>query len=54
MSQFDQIIEVNNENLDLVVQPSVTHEWLNNYLRNSGLFFPIDPGLNTSIGGITT
>jgi D-lactate dehydrogenase (cytochrome) len=52
MSQLDQIIEVNNEDLDVVVQPGVTREWLNNYLRERGLFFPIDPGADASIGGI--
>ena len=52
MSQLNQVIEVNNEDLDVVVQPGVTREWLNNYLRDSGLFFPIDPGANASIGGM--
>jgi len=47
MSQLDQVIEVNNEDLDVVVQPGVTREWLNNYLRDSGLFFPIDPMAGT-------
>ena len=47
MSQLDQVVEVNNEDLDVVVQPGVTREWLNNYLRDSGLFFPIDPMAGT-------
>ena len=47
MSQLDQVIEVNNEDLDVVVQPGVTREWLNNYLRDNGLFFPIDPMAGT-------
>ncbi|MEL7124620.1 MAG: FAD-linked oxidase C-terminal domain-containing protein [Pseudomonadota bacterium] len=52
MSRMDKIMAVHAEDLDCVVQPGVTREDLNTYLRDRGLFFPIDPGANASLGGM--
>ena len=52
MNGLDQVLEVNNEDLDVIIQPGVTREALNEYLRDTGLFFPIDPGANASLGGM--
>lgn len=51
--RLNRIIDVNVEDLDCTVEPGVTREDLNVYLRDTGLFFPIDPGANASIGGMT-
>jgi len=52
MHAMDAILQVHNEDLTVTVQPGVTREQLNHYLRDTGLFFPIDPGANASLGGM--
>jgi D-lactate dehydrogenase (cytochrome) len=54
MTQMDAIVAVNAEDFDCVVQPGVRREELNQNLRDQGLFFPIDPGANATIGGMAS
>jgi D-lactate dehydrogenase (cytochrome) len=49
---MDRIVKVNEADLDVVVEPGVRRESLNEYLRDTGLFFPIDPGANATLGGM--
>ncbi|MHA3976599.1 FAD-binding oxidoreductase [Halovulum sp. GXIMD14794] len=52
MSRMDKVLAIHAEDMDAVVQPGVTREALNTELRATGLFFPVDPGANASLGGM--
>ena len=53
LGRMDRVVAVNPEDMDATVQAGVTRARLNTYLRDTGLFFPIDPGAEASIGGMT-
>ena len=54
LEKMNKVLSVNTEDFDCRVQACVTKEQLNEYLREDGVFFPIDPGANAAIGGMAS
>jgi len=52
LSRMTAVLEVNEEDMDCLIEPGVTRQDLNAFLRDKGMFFPVDPGSHCTIGGM--
>ncbi|MBK9137072.1 MAG: FAD-binding protein [Betaproteobacteria bacterium] len=53
LGRMDRVLRIDTADLTVTVQPGVTREQVNREIKDTGLFFPIDPGANATIGGMT-
>src|SRR5437660_12173413 len=54
LRDMNRVLEVHADDLDCVIEPGITRKALNEYLRDKGVFFPIDPGADASLGGMAS
>ena len=54
LAQMNRLLAVHPQDLDCVIEPGITRKQLNEQLRDSGLFFPIDPGADATLGGMVS
>ena len=54
VSRMNRILSVNTEDLTVTVQPGITRKQLNEAIKDTGFFFPIDPGADASVGGMAS
>ncbi|CAB1439199.1 unnamed protein product [Pleuronectes platessa] len=52
LRNMDQVLDLHQEDFDVTVEPGVTRKALNSYLRDTGLWFPVDPGADASLCGM--
>ena len=53
-SQMNKVLQINEDDMTVTVEPGLTRQVLNEELRATGLFFPVDPGANASLGGMAS